>query len=124
MGIEYHRAPDIEDEIFGIVGRLGLNHVNLSRVVCIRSIGSKSRNTLARCHTISRIVQESLGIGAHYIIEVISEQFDKLPQEDKIKTLIHELLHIPKAFGGGFRHHDFVNHRTVNKLYEKHYKQI
>jgi hypothetical protein len=27
--------------------------------------------------------------------------------------------HIPKTFGGGFRHHDFVNRRTIDKLYKE-----
>src|SRR3989344_7498885 len=118
--ISYSKAPDVEQEIVDIVRSLELCHVDLSRVVCIRSFGSKSRRTLARCHTISRIVQKSLDIGAHYIIEVIAEQFDKLPREEKTKTLIHELLHIPKSFGGGFKHHDFVNHKNVEKLYRQY----
>jgi hypothetical protein len=25
--------------------------------------------------------------------------------------------HIPKTFGGGFRHHDFVQKRTIDKFY-------
>src|SRR3989338_7204400 len=118
--IKYYKAPDIEDEIFNIVSSLGLDHIELPRVVCIRSFGSKSRNTIARCHTTSKIIQASLGIGAHYIIEIISEQYDKLPQEEKVKTLIHELMHIPKAFGGGFRHHDVVNRKTVEKIYKEY----
>ncbi len=118
--ISYSKAPDVEEDVVDITRRLELNHIDLSRVVCIRSFGSKSRRTLARCHTISRIVQKSLDIGAHYIIEVIAEQFDRLPQEEKTKTLIHELLHIPKSFGGGFKHHDFVNHKNVEKLYRQY----
>ncbi len=118
--ISYSKAPDVEQEVVDITRRLELNHIDLSRVVCIRSFGSKSRRTLARCHTLSRIVQKSLDIGAHYIIEVIAEQFDRLPQEEKTKTLIHELLHIPKTFGGGFKHHDFVNHKNVEKLYRQY----
>ena len=43
--------------------------------------------------------------------------------EDKTKTLIHELMHIPKTFGGGFIHHDVVHERNVNKMYE-HYCRI
>ena len=118
--IKYFKAPDIEDEISNLVNKLNLNHIDLPRIVCIRSFGSKSRRTIARCHTTSKIIQVSLGIGAHYIIEIISEQYDKLPKEEKIKTLIHELMHIPKSFGGGFRHHDVVNKRTVEKFYKKY----
>lgn len=120
MGIQYHYANDIEIEIKRIAEKLGLDHLNFDLIKCVRSSGSKSRYTLARCHTMSRIFQKALGIKPHYIIEVISENFDKLPKEEQIKTLIHELLHIPKAMGGGFRHHDYVNTRTINELYNKY----
>jgi len=36
---------------------------------------------------------------------------------DQIKTLIHELMHIPKSFGGGFRHHDFVCEKNIEVEY-------
>ena len=36
----------------------------------------------------------------------------------KIKTIIHELMHIPKTFGGGFKHHNFVTEKNVNKFYK------
>ena len=122
--IKYYKAPDVESEILSLVNKLNLNHVDVSRVVCIRSFGSKSSRTIARCHTTSKIIQASLGIGAHYIIEIISEVYDKMPQEEKIKTLIHELMHIPKSFGGGFRHHDFVNKKGVEKMYRDYRETI
>ncbi len=122
--IKYYKAPDIDDEIFNLVNKLGLHYVDLSRIVCIRSFGSKSRRTIARCHTTSKIIQTSLGIGAYYIIEIISEQFDKLSKDEKLKTLIHELMHIPKSFGGGFRHHDVVNRKGVEHLYRRYLETV
>ena len=32
-------------------------------------------------------------------------------------------MHIPKTFGGGFKHHDYVTDENVNKCY-KEYKKI
>jgi predicted metallopeptidase len=33
-------------------------------------------------------------------------------------VLIHELLHIPTSFGGGFRHHrDWVDRQRVERVY-------
>jgi predicted metallopeptidase len=62
--------------------------------------------------------QKSLDIKTHYTIEVISEHFDDLPTAEKEKVIIHELLHIPKSFGGGFRHHgDWVTKRRVDRLH-------
>lgn len=115
--MRYDKAPDVEALIKEISGKLGIKH-DTSRIACVRSTGSKSKYTLARCHTISRAVQAGLGIKAHYIIEILSENFDRLGNEEKIKTLIHELMHIPKAFGGGFRGHRHVNRRAVEKMYE------
>jgi predicted metallopeptidase len=116
--IKYYPAPELDNQIKEIAGRLELKH-DLSRIVCIRSKGSASRHTLARCHALPRVMQIALSVKAHYVIEVISENFDKLSEEEKIKTLIHELMHIPKAFGGGFKHHNYVNKRNVDKMYKK-----
>lgn len=55
-----------------------------------------------------------------YVIETLSENYDHLPIDDKIRVLIHELLHIPSRFSGGLRPHGkFVNRRLVNKLYRE-----
>jgi predicted metallopeptidase len=54
-----------------------------------------------------------------YLIEVISEKFDRLPPEEQTKVIIHELMHIPKTFGGGFIHHNKVHKKTVEQQYKK-----
>jgi predicted metallopeptidase len=119
--IEYERAPDIDKKAGEIVDKLGMKHVDLSRVWFMRSSGSESRYTLARIHVLPRIMQKALGIPAQYVIEVITEKFDRLSEEDKTKTIIHELMHIPESFGGGFRHHrPYVNKRTVETMYRKY----
>lgn len=91
-------------------------HIDMSRVKCFRSKGSSSRGTIARCHTIGKLMQMAIGVQAHYALEFL-ERFEKQSDEDKIKTIIHELMHIPKAFGGGFRHHDHVTEKNVNLMY-------
>lgn len=116
----YEKAIDLEEKIIEISRRLGMKHLDPSRIVCIRSRGSKSRRVLARCHVLPKIMQKALNTKAHYVIEVITENFEKLPKEEKTKILIHELLHIPKSFGGGFRHHKpHVNKKIVDKLYSE-----
>jgi predicted metallopeptidase len=61
-----------------------------------------------------------LNIPTAYTIEVISEIYDKMSAEEKEKTLIHELLHIPGGFSGGFRpHKGYVERKTVELLYKK-----
>lgn len=100
---------------------LEMGHINPDRLVAIRSHGSKARRTVARCYGLPKVWQKALGLKAHYIIEIISENFDRLSGEEKEKTLIHELMHIPRAFGGGFRHHNpHVNARTVEAMHSKY----
>jgi predicted metallopeptidase len=116
--IEYERDAEIEMAAADIVAKLGMRHIDLSRLVCMRSRGSKSRRVLARCHVMPRIMQKALGAGAVYIIEVVSENFDRLSGADRTKTMIHELMHIPATFGGGFRHHgNHVTRKNVEMMY-------
>ena len=119
MGIKYELDEDILIRLREIARKIGMDmrHVNFAGVYAVRSRGSQSRGTLARCHALSKIWQKCLGIKAVYIIEIISERFDRMSREEQDKTLIHELMHIPKSFGGGFKHHDVVTQRNVEKLY-------
>ena len=99
---------------------LGLSHVDTERVSVIVSQGSKSRRTIARIHTMGKAMQMGLQQKPFYTIELISEKFFRQSSDDQTKTLIHELLHIPASFGGGFRHHKtHVNHHTVEKEFSK-----
>ncbi|MFH1587062.1 MAG: putative metallopeptidase [Candidatus Diapherotrites archaeon] len=100
---------------------LGFSHINPDRVCCIESSGSKTRRIIARIHSLGKAMQLGMNCDAFYVIELLSKNFDKESDEDKVKTLIHELLHIPQSFGGGFRHHrPYVNRGIV----EGHYKRL
>lgn len=117
--IKYRHALDVQNKIKDLSNKLDMKHID-NRVVCIRSNGSASRRTIARCHSLPRIMKFALGTETHYVIEVIAEQYDKLIEEEQIKTLIHELMHIPKSFGGGFRFHGYVNDSNINAMYKKY----
>lgn len=116
--IKYQLALDIQE----IVNELTtlFPHIKLDSLVCIRSFGSSSKRTIARCHALGKAMQLALNIGGFYVIEVISKKFDKLSNEEKIKTIIHELMHIPKSFGGGFRYHDYVCDKNIDKEYQRY----
>ncbi|OGI12236.1 hypothetical protein A3K64_02825 [Candidatus Micrarchaeota archaeon RBG_16_36_9] len=117
--MKYENDIEITDIIKDIITKLNLDHVKIENIFCVRSHGSKSRRTVARIHGLSRIMQKAMSIKAVYVIEIISENFDKLSHEDKIKTIIHEIMHIPHNFGGGFRgHSNFVTRKNVEKAYE------
>ena len=63
-------------------------------------------------------MQAAIGIKAVYALEFLNERFGGLSKEDQVRTIIHELMHIPNTFGGGFRHHDYVTERNVNLMYK------
>lgn len=110
----------MSDSIASIIDKLNLSHIPKNRVYCYRSYGSKARRVIARIHALPRIWQQALSEPAYYAIEVLSEQYDPLPLSEKQKTLIHELLHIPNSFGGGFRHHkDWVTRKRVEAMYAR-----
>jgi predicted metallopeptidase len=120
--MEYFPAPEIDHEILRIIRSLGWDHIHSNRVRAIRSRGTRSRRIIARCHGLPKALQMGLSLPAHYVIEVVSEKYDRLSEEEQVKTLIHELLHIPRIFGGGFRHHDYVQEKRVKQLYEQYRK--
>jgi predicted metallopeptidase len=118
--IEYHLAEDIDVKVKEILRKLKMTHVDETRLICLRSKGSGSRRVIARCHGLSRILQLALNKKPHYVIEILSERFDQLNKEDQTKVLIHEILHIPHSFGGGFRSHKpFVTRAKVQRMYDK-----
>lgn len=120
--MRYEPAPDLQKKAEEI-SRMLFPHVKLDRMRCFRSFGSSSRGTIARCHTIGKLMQRAMNEKAFYALEFISERFDRLSEEEKTKTIIHELMHIPQSFGGGFRHHDHVCERNVNICYKEYRKK-
>ena len=119
MAIRYQDAEDLQEQV-NEIALLMFPHVRINDVVCLRSFGSTSRGTIARCHALGKAMQMALGRKGFYLIEVISERFDRMSEIDRIKTLIHELMHIPKTFGGGFKFHNVVNDRNVDLMYDRY----
>ncbi len=124
MSLKYLEAPDVKMLAEEIIDRLELSYVVSNCVHCYRSRGSKSKRIIARIHGLGKIWQKALGLPPEYIIEVLSERYDRLTQEDKEKTMIHELLHIPKGFKGGFRpHKGYISRRRVESLHKEYTKR-
>lgn len=118
LTLKYEEAQDAKRLVDEIADRLDLFHVVPQFVFCYRSRGSKSKRTVARIHGLGKIWQEVLRRPPAYVIEVISEHYDRLSEEEREKTLIHELLHIPKGFSGSFRpHKGYISRKRVEKLH-------
>lgn len=117
--MKYALAPEIKRTIRVLIKQLHFDHMKANNIHCIRSFDSKTR-AYARIWGMSRLFKEVAGLEPNYIIEVNARYFDKLSERDKIKTLIHELMHIPKTFSGALlshrgRYHS-INDREVEKI--------
>lgn len=129
LPMDFQKASDIQELIDHVLENLDFPHIDKSRIIAFRSHGSSAR-ARARIWSMPRIWQLALGIKAHYVIEVISHYFDNQSKEEQTKTIIHELMHIPKSFSGalvphrgaGRRHQ--VHHTLVNKMYKEYQKKI
>lgn len=102
--MEWIKAPEIHQVIRKIVKTLEFKHIDSDRIVCFRSLGSSSR-ARARIWSFPKVWQLALSLPPYYVIEVLSRHFDHLSENDKMKVLIHELLHIPKNFSGSLLPH-------------------
>ena len=102
--LEWLEAKDISKKVNTLVNLLQMDWVDINRVFCYRSNNSKA-HAYARIWGFNRIWQQALGESPAYILEVLSEKFDKLSDKDKDRVLIHELTHIPRNFSGALVPH-------------------
>ena len=121
--MKYELAWDLQIKAEEIC-RILFPHVDIENIKCFRSYGTSSRGTIARCHGLGKLMQKALFRKAFYVLEFLSERFDKMSEEEQLKVIVHELMHIPKCFGGGFKHHNFVTERNVNKFYEEYKRRL
>lgn len=102
--LEWNIEPQLQARLGQIVEGLEFWHVRTDRVFCYKTRGSTAR-AYARIWSFPKIFQQVLEIEPAYVIEVLSERFDKLDFDNQAKVLIHELLHIPKNFSGSLLPH-------------------
>jgi predicted metallopeptidase len=123
--ISYEKATDVEETALRIIRALSLSHIDQTRLHFYRSKGSRSKRVQARIHGIAKIWYDALGLQPHYIIEVISEEYDRLAKPEKEKVVIHELMHIPSKFSGGFvPHKGRINRKTVEKMHRTFVEKV
>lgn len=125
--VDWTQAPDIKKRVFRLIKDLELEHINLQDVYFLRSNNSSSRS-YARIWGLSKVWQMSLKTNPSYIIEVLSERFDKLSEKEKDKVLLHEIAHIPQNFSGSLLPHIRKRgkrnfHDRVEELYAQYLKQ-
>ncbi len=116
--MQYKPAPDIQKKILQLINRLKFDYIKVNQIHCIRSFDAKTR-AYARIWGMAKLFTEVVGIEPHYIIEVNARRFDKLNLREQLKTLVHELLHIPKTFSGALLPHRGRYHRINDREVEK-----
>lgn len=126
--MDFYQDSDLKQKVDEIIEKLDFDHIKAEQVKVFRSSGSSSR-ARARIYAMPRIWQKALSVKPHYCIEFISENFDHLNENDKLKVMIHELMHIPKTFSGALTPHRGkgrraqVTSRMVNQLFKKYRKR-
>ncbi len=125
--MEIQKAPDIEKLAKHLVPKLPFPYVDIKRIVFMRSYKATSR-ARARIWSFPRIWQMALKLPPYYVIEVLSQHFDHLSEDDKVRVIIHELMHIPKNFSGALvPHHGLhkrIDHRTVETLFRQYKESL
>jgi len=113
MRLEFSKAPTELNELLHdiITTTPEFSHIDPDRIHLIFS-NSQSR-ALAYCHEMSSRIQFALDLPSNYVIEIITNNWKKLPAEDRAKVLIHELYHIPRTFSGYLRQHNRRNGFTA-----------
>lgn len=104
MDIVWREDKRLKAHLKKAIKEAGVAWVKVSRVFTYRSENAKTR-AYARIWGLSRIWQQALKIKPAYILEVISEKYDKLSNYEKSKILLHEIAHIPKNFSGALIPH-------------------
>lgn len=119
--MNWEDADDVKTDLKHILSVVDLPHIDLERIHCYRTQGSKAR-AYARTWGFPKIFQRALGVEPAYVIEVLSKYYDKLEDDEKKKVLIHELLHIPKNFSGALLPHH-TRSRNLGRLATTLFKQ-
>lgn len=110
----WEKASDIDKRIVNITSNIDLEWKSNVKIHSFRSYNSKSR-AYARIWGLPRIWQMALDEKPSYVVEVLSEKFDKLRNSQKDDVLIHELAHIPKNVSGSLVPHFRKGKRNFGK---------
>lgn len=104
MKLAWEKAPDVDQRLNYLVDKLELEWILKKRVFCFRSKRSSAR-AYARIWGFNQIWQLALSQEPAYVIEVLSEKYDRLSDRKKDSIIMHELAHIPKNFSGALVPH-------------------
>ena len=113
--VKWERDDEILTRVEKLVNELQIEWVDINGIHTFRSYNSSS-NAIARIWGLSKIWQMAIDQGPTYIIEVISEKFDRLSEHQKNEVILHELAHIPRNFSGALMAHSHGKGAFHDKL--------
>ena len=113
--VDWLPAPDIGERALKLISDLNMDWILYERLFFYRSTDSKAR-AYARTWGLPKLWQTSLKVEPAYIVEVLSEHFDKLDKRSQDKVILHELTHIPHNFSGALVAH---THRKKGSFHDR-----
>lgn len=114
--VDWEEADDIKVRVEKLAHDLELTWLDLENIYYVRSTTSKAR-AYARIWGLSKVWQMALSKPPSYVIEVLSQHFDTLPEKEKAKVLLHEITHIPKNFSGSLIPH--IHKKGARNFHDK-----
>ncbi len=99
-----YRDPYGEEVVKELIKYLEINRLRPKGFKVVRS--NSETSAIARIWGVSRVLQVGLGVEPTYVIELVEPRFSNLPCKEKLRTLIHEIAHVPKTFSGYVRPHN------------------
>lgn len=123
--VEWVSDNAIRERVVRLVVDLEIDWIMPDSIHTFRSFNSTS-NAIARIWGLNKVWQMALSEEPAYVIEVISERFDKLNERQKDEVILHELAHIPKNFSGALMAHSHGKGAFHDKLdkFIKDYRSI
>ncbi|MEK7550420.1 MAG: putative metallopeptidase [Patescibacteria group bacterium] len=118
--LKFTKSPSVKKRLIYLIKKLELNWIVPSRIFVYSSVGSKTR-AYARIWGLSKLWQNTLNVKPSYIVEVISQHYDKLSDHEKDRVLMHELTHIPKNFSGALVPHTHRRKGSFRDILRKLY---
>lgn len=125
--VDWLPAPDIAKRSLKLITDLEMDWILFDRLFFYRSTDSKAR-AYARTWGLPSLWQRALGVEPGYIVEVLSEHFDKLDLRNQDKVILHELTHIPHNFSGALiphtRHKKGSFHHKLDELVSRYFENL
>jgi len=102
--LRIYRDPYGEEVVRELIMCLEIGRLRPEGFKVVRS--NSETSAIARIWGVNKVLQVGLGLSPTYIIELVEPRFSNLPCKEKLRTLIHELAHVPKTFSGYVRPHN------------------